>query len=86
MEGIVNFGPNLASFLLTSVSRRWYVVGAYMPPHDVPVVYCIEQASGVAPKVMEVIVLGDLNIRLGDRSTIGRMSSCQHWQAVEWAT
>ena len=45
MEGIVNFFPNVESFLLTSGSRRWYVVGAYMPPHDEA--SCLSHQAGV---------------------------------------
>ena len=64
LEGIVNFGPNVASFLLTLGSRRWYVVGVYVPPNDAPAVHCIEQALEEAPKVMELILLGEINVRL----------------------
>ena len=35
-----------------------------MPPHDDPDVRCIEQVLELAPKVMEVILLGDINVRL----------------------
>ena len=61
VEGIVNFGPDVASFLLISGSRRWYVAGAYIPPNNIPIVHCVEQALSVAPKRMEAILLGDLN-------------------------
>ena len=44
VEGIFNLGPNVARFLLPSGSRIWYVVGAYVPPHDVPDIHRIEQA------------------------------------------
>ena len=64
VEGIVNFTPNVESFLLNSGSRRWYVVREYMPPHDAPDVYRIEQALEVAPRRMEVILLGNSNVRL----------------------
>ena len=64
MEGIVKFDPNMESFLLTSESRRWYVVGVYMPPHCASDVRRIEQALELAPTGMEVILLGDLNARL----------------------
>ena len=50
MEGIINFGPNVENFLLTSGSRIWYVVGAYVPPNDAPAVHRIEQALEAAPK------------------------------------
>ena len=58
-------GPNMVSFLLTSGERRWYVVGVYMPPNDVPDVHCVEQALQAAPKRLEMILMGDLNARLG---------------------
>ena len=64
VEGIVNFLPNVESFLLNSGSRRWYVVGAYMPPHDAPAAYRTEKALEVAPRRMEVILLGNSNVRL----------------------
>ena len=64
MEGIVNFGPNMASFFLMLELRRWYVGRAYVPPNDAPAAHSIEQALELAPKLMEVILLGDLNIRL----------------------
>ena len=44
--------------------RRWHVIGAYGPPNDTPIVYRVEQALEVAPKGFEVILLGDLNVRL----------------------
>ena len=64
MEGIVNFGPKIASFLLTLVLQRWYVVRSYVPQNDATAVHRIEQDLEVAPKVMDAILLGDLNIRL----------------------
>ena len=52
MEGITNFGPNVESLLLTLGSRRWYVLGVYVPPHDAPAIHRIEQALEVASKGM----------------------------------
>ena len=43
-EGIFNLSPNMASFFLTPGLQRWYVIGAYVPPNDAPVVHLIEQA------------------------------------------
>ena len=63
MESIVNIGPNMASFFLASGSRRWYVVGAYLRPHDSPAIYHTENSLEAAPKGMEFIMLGDLNAR-----------------------
>ena len=67
VEEIFSFGRNVASFLLTSGSRRWYIVGAYVPPNDVPAIRCIKQVLEEAPKGMEVILLGDLNVRLREK-------------------
>ena len=39
-------------------------MGAYVPPHNAPAVHHIKQALEVAPNVMEVIILGDLDIRI----------------------
>ena len=39
-------------------------MGEYVPPHDMPAVHCIEQALEVAPKGMEVILLGYLKVRI----------------------
>ena len=63
MEGIVNFGPKVASFLLTSGSRIRYVVGAYVPPNNIPAVYGVGRALEAVPKGMEVILIGYLNTR-----------------------
>ena len=64
MEVIVNFVPNMLIFLLTSGLQRWYVVRAYVPPNDAPTFHRVEQALVVAPNIMEVILLGNLNPRL----------------------
>ena len=54
----------MVSFFLASRARQWYVVGAYMPPNDDPLVHCVDQALKAAPKGVELILLGDLNARL----------------------
>ena len=63
LEGIVNFSPNVESFLLKSWSWRWYVVGAYVPPNGAPAVYRVEQALEAEPKVVEIIMLCYLNVQ-----------------------
>ena len=45
VEGIVNFSPNMPSFLLTLGSQRWYIVGAYVPPKRCT--RCISRGSGL---------------------------------------
>ena len=65
MEGTTIFGPNVVTFLLMLGERRWYVVGAYVPPNYVPAVHRMEQALRAAPKRAEMVLMGDLNARLG---------------------
>ena len=62
----VNFCPNVMIFLLTLRERLWYIVGAYVPPKDVPAVHRMAQAIKAVPKGLEIILTGDLNLRLRD--------------------
>ena len=64
LESIVNFSLNVASFLLTLVLRRWYVVGAYVPPNNASAVYGMEQDLEAAQRRLEAILLGDINVCL----------------------
>ena len=64
MEGTVNFGPNVVILLAILGARIWYIVGAYVPPTNVPEVHRVEQALAVAPKGAEIILMGDLNVSL----------------------
>ena len=64
VEGNIYFGPNVVSFLIMLGAIQWYVVGTYMPPNDVQTVYCMDQALKSAPEGLEIILMGDLNVRL----------------------
>ena len=66
VEGTASFGPNVMSFLLMSGARLCYVVGEYVPPKDVPAMHSMDQALRAASKGLEIILMGDLNARLGD--------------------
>ena len=46
--------------------RIWCLVGAYVPPNDVPTVACMNQALGKTAKEVKVVLMGDLNVRLGE--------------------
>ena len=35
VERMENYSPSVASFLLTSVARRWYIVGEYVRTSNV---------------------------------------------------
>ena len=45
---------------------RWYIIGAYQPPNNVPAVRRMEQSLALKLKMVETILLGDLNARLGE--------------------
>ena len=61
---MLNFGPNVVSFLLTSGARIWYVVGSYMLMKDVPAVHQLGQDLAAKPKGIETIFMVELNARL----------------------
>ena len=64
VEVIANDVPNVVSFLLTAVLQRWYIVRAYVPINNLPTAAPVGQEIGNEPKVVEVILMGNLNIRL----------------------
>ena len=64
IKGMVNFGPNMVSFLLKSGASRWYVIGAYVPLKDVLTVHQVEQVLAVNPKWIETISMRDLKSSL----------------------
>ena len=66
MDNTASFVLNVVSFLLTSGSRRWYVVGAYVPPNNRSSVHHMEQALKAAPTGLELILMGYLNAPLGE--------------------
>ena len=67
MEVTVNFGRTVASFLEMSGARKFYVVGAYVPPSNMPTVHYIEQALVAAPKYVEIILMGNLNVMVWEQ-------------------
>ena len=66
VEGMENFGRNVVSFMLTFMAQRWYVVGVYVPPNNVPAVHRVDQALVTKTKGLETILVGYLNVRLGE--------------------
>ena len=66
VEGTDRFVPNMVSFLFTLETKIWYVVEAYVPPNNVPFMYHMEQAQRAPQKLFQMILMGDLNTRLGD--------------------
>ena len=41
-----------------------YGVGEYVPPNEMPTIAPVEEALGQAAKGVDIIILGDINIRL----------------------
>ena len=64
VEGVWNFGPNVASFIITSGRKRWYGVGAYVPPNNLPTINWIRQLLEYGPKGTRKLLVGDLNVYL----------------------
>ena len=66
VESTASLGPNMLSFIRTSGARRWYVIGAYMPPNNSLSMYHMYQTLRAAPKGLEIILMRYLNERLGE--------------------
>ena len=64
VESVRHHGPNVISFQLVAASRRWGVIGAYVPPSDLDTVEYIIQAFEALPRAIPPILLGDLNVDL----------------------
>lgn len=64
VESVRHHGPNVISFQLVAASRRWGVIGAYVPPSDLDTVEYINQAFEALPRAIPPILLGDLNVDL----------------------
>ena len=60
-EGVTSFGPNVVSLKVMLGWKRWYIVGAYVPPENLPAVHQITHALSCGPEgVMKLLVL-DIN-------------------------
>ena len=46
--------------------RQLYAIGAYVPTNNAPTVAHVEHVLGWAVKGVEVIIMGDLNVSLGE--------------------
>ena len=51
----------MVSFNITMICKCWYIVGAYVPPHDQPTVHRVEQDMAHCPAQTEILIVGDLN-------------------------
>ena len=65
IEGTKTFGPNVIRTELVSGSKRWIIIGAYVPPSetDGATLDLIQQAATLT-NVHPLIMLGDFNVEL----------------------
>ena len=68
LESIKPFGPNVVRATLVAGHKRWYVIGAYIPPseEDGQTLDFISEAAAVSNPNWPIILLGDLNVDLND--------------------
>ena len=67
VEVTVNFGPNVMSFSANIKGKTMVRCrGICAPPNNVPAVIHMEQAQKAAPKGLEIILMGDLNVQPRD--------------------
>ena len=64
VQGMVNFGPNVVSFLEILGVRGCYVVRTYVTPNNMPAVHQMNQALSKNTKGIVNIFMGDLNASL----------------------
>ena len=61
VEGTQSFGTKVVSFTVTLGQKRWYVIGAYVPPNNLPEVHWIEYALTYRPEGVGNLLVVDLN-------------------------
>ena len=66
VEGTTKHGPNVIAFHLETGCKRYYIVGAYIPPSDRKTIDDIRDAWQQCPEGSTPILLGDLNVNLRD--------------------
>ena len=45
IERATNYGPDMVSFTITEVWKKWYIVRAYVPPNDQASLQWLEQTQ-----------------------------------------
>ena len=66
VEAVRQFGPNVVSFQLATVARRWYIIGCYLSPNEKSTIESVVAALKERPKGTALVVAGDLNTDLDD--------------------
>ena len=65
VEEVRPYGPNVISFEVATVRRRWYIIGCYLAPDNARTIERVVTALGDHPRGTALIVAGDLNTDLG---------------------
>ena len=65
-------GPNVISFEVVTIRRRWYIIGCYIAPDDARTIERVVTALGDQPRGTALIVAGDFNTDLGEMASDGR--------------
>jgi hypothetical protein len=57
-------GPDVLSFVIITGSKRFYIVGCYIPPNNLCTLPQVKQALNECPKRLTPLLIGDLNVNL----------------------
>ena len=82
------WGPNALAFRMITAGADYYVVGCYIPPHDLGTLEKVKAAWAECPKGFIPMLIGDMNIDLDsprdDREeTIAEQ--CDAWDITDMA-
>ena len=64
VEAVHQFGPNVVGLHLATGERRWYIVGCYLAPDNTCMIESVVVALRERPRGSELLVAGDLNVKL----------------------
>ena len=66
VEAVQQFDTNFVGFQMATGERRWYIVGFYLAPNDTLTIDSAIAALKEQPRGAELLVAGDLNVKLSD--------------------
>ena len=69
VEEVRDYGPNVISFEVVTVRRRWYIIGCYLAPKDARTIELVVTALGDQPRGTALVVAGDFNTDLGETAS-----------------
>ena len=82
------WGPNALAFRMITTRANYYVVGCYIPPHDLGMLEKVKAVCAECPKSFIPMLIGDINIGLdssrNDREEI-IAEQCNAWDITNMA-